>query len=802
MKKRNTISILIIITNVFFFSFYLAGQTQINFSDYNPESEVLIKNIGIDLIRAEWKTTDGGRCAITLDLKDETSLFKTLEASSDQKGPMTIITSNLKPRFDVTIGTRTETTKAYSTKSWPYIFFDKVDLRPHKKYNSLLTIDSAKVVSDGLNRVKIIISKISAGSFSGNLVIGFYSGSPFINVVAEMMMKDPGAAYIYDGLICGTFDSVFYKDNITDNIISEKPEIPLQSKTVRHRTIMAGFPKGTLAVFPPPHAFIYPLDFSNNYGFVQAGEENGEHIIGTKSQPNGDNRYRPWIDAPKNKKQSMGCFLLLSLKNPEITLDCVAKYTHNDTYKEIPGYITFANHFHAAIAMTDSTVNPSGPKFRDAMMALNVKTVQIADFHGDGNPKDTGFVRLNQLKKMFEVCEKYSVPDSFTMIPGEEANAYFPGHTMYFFPKQVYLTLRKGLTQPYQEIIPGYGKVFHAGSEIDIYNIYRDNGGIVWTSHPRIKSSQKTPDMFVHHPTFQDDNVFFGGDWKAMPLDLSDDRLGVRSLKLLDDMNQLGFRKGILGEVDPFKIDISHELYAHMNINYVKVSGVPSAKDWSPVFDAIKNFDFFTTTGEVLIHKWDISPSKDSIIAYLEWTFPMAFAEVTWGEGDKVKRKKFSLSSTKEFVNTVQRFEWPISLHNAKWIRFEAWDIARNGAFTQTLWLKPPRQVLTPVVYNFTLVNGDDGCPIPDYDPIQEGEMIQLSKLETRNLIIRANSNLMDVVSVSFSLNDDSNFAISKAFPYSTPVILGKGKNKIAGTPSIGEIVGNTKVLNFFIKDE
>ncbi len=96
----------------------------------------------------------------------------------------------------------------------------------------------------------------------------------------------------------------------------------------------------------------------------------------------------------------MGFFLLLSTKNAESTLGRVKKYTHNDTYKEIPSYITFANHFHAAIAMTDSTKDPSGPKFRDAMMALNVKTVEVAEFHGDGNPRDTGLLRLKQLKKI------------------------------------------------------------------------------------------------------------------------------------------------------------------------------------------------------------------------------------------------------------------------------------------------------------------------------------------------------------------------------------------------------------------
>ena len=773
----------------------LYSQVKVDFSGYNSKSEIVVKEAGDNLIRAEWKTNDGGRCAFILDLKQKSSLIKSIEGDSDRKGRMTIITENVNPRIDVIIGSRDP------SKKWPYIFFDKVDLRPFEKFSSSLVVNSARIVSDGLTRISITLSEISAGAFYGDLVFKLYSGSPFIHITGEMVMPEPRVAYLYDGLLSGSFTNAIYKDNKTDKIVIEDPLLPLQSKTVRHRTIMSGFKAGTLAIFPAPHAFIYPLDFSDNYGFVQAGRENGENIIGIKSQPNGDNRYRPWIDAPKYKKQHMSYFVLISTKDPANTLEQVKQYTHGDIYKEIPGYITFANHFHAAISMTDSTKNPQGPKFRDAMLSLNVKTVEVAEFHGDGNPRDTGITRLNQMKKMFEVCQKYSVPEILTLIPGEEPNAFFPGHTMSFFPKPVYITLRKGVSQPYKEFIEGFGDVYHAGNEIDIYNIYRDNGAIVWTSHPRIKGSENTPDFFADHPTFQDDNVFFGGDWKAMPLDLSDDRLGIRSLKLLDDMNQMGFRKGILGEVDPFKIDISHELYGHMNINYVNVSKIPPANDWSPVFNAIKNLDFFTSTGEVLIYSWSVSPSKEKVIAELDWTFPMAFAQVTWGEGDDIKTKRFSLTNTKGLIDKSVSFEFPVNLSDAKWVRFEAWDIALNGAFTQTIWLTYPSRSLTPIIYNFSLID-DEGYPIPGFDPIKEGETINLTMLgKKKNFYLRANTNLMATMTVTFSFDDKKDFTVINKFPYSIPVVLTPGKHELSGSPGISNIVDNRKILNFIVID-
>ena len=52
-------------------------------------------------------------------------------------------------------------------------------------------------------------------------------------------------------------------------------------------------------------------------------------------------------------------------------------------------------------------------------------------------------------------------------------------------------------------------------------------------------------------------------------------RMGERSLTLLDDMSNWGLRKLLLAEVDVFQIDHTHELYAHMNINYVRAAALP-----------------------------------------------------------------------------------------------------------------------------------------------------------------------------------------------------------------------------------
>ena len=114
------------------------------------------------------------------------------------------------------------------------------------------------------------------------------------------------------------------------------------------------------------------------------------------------------------------------------------------------------------------------------------------------------------------------------------------------------------------------GKVFHVGNGFDMVALLEHEGGLAWTSHARIKGSSWTPDFFRNQPFFES-SLWLGAAWKAMPADLSLEKLGVRGLDLLDDMANWGDKKYLPGEVDVFKIDHTHELFGHMNINYIQL---------------------------------------------------------------------------------------------------------------------------------------------------------------------------------------------------------------------------------------
>jgi hypothetical protein len=183
-----------------------------------------------------------------------------------------------------------------------------------------------------------------------------------------------------------------------------------------------------------------------------------------------------------------------------------------------------------------------------------------------------------------------------------------------------------------------------------------------------------------------------------MPADLSLPFLGKRVLDLMNDMNNWGDRKKVLAEADLFTIEPENEMYAHLNINYLKLDKLPEFKDgWQSVIDVLQQGKFFSSTGEVLIPEFTVngkstgeeitlSDKKTSVNFKLKWTFPMNYAEIISGDGTKIYRERIILDQTLPFGEQV--FNRSFDLTGRKWLRLEAWDVAANGAFTQTVWIK------------------------------------------------------------------------------------------------------------------
>ena len=172
-----------------------------------------------------------------------------------------------------------------------------------------------------------------------------------------------------------------------------------------------------------------------------------------------------------------------------------------------------------------------------------------------------------------------------------------------------------------------------------------------------------------------------------MPADYSSPRLGERVFTLLDDMNNWGLRKRIFGEVDVFQFDHTHELWGHMNVNYVKLDRLPDFDHYGDMLTPLANGNFFTTTGEVLLPRVVVRSGDGDLIeveADVRWTFPLRFAEIVWGNGDKTERKIIPLLTTRQFGESS--FSWSINAPGWKWARVAVWDVATNGAFVNPVW--------------------------------------------------------------------------------------------------------------------
>ena len=194
----------------------------------------------------------------------------------------------------------------------------------------------------------------------------------------------------------------------------------------------------------------------------------------------------------------------------------------------------------------------------------------------------------------------------------------------------------------------------------------------------------RCPDVVRESPHFLSDR-YLGGACQTLPADLSQARIcEQRCFGTLDDMNDWAGPKYLIAEGDTYTKFPSDEIYPQLSVNYVRLDSLPAFDDdWSPVTEAMRRGDFFVSTGEVLIPEIEIEgyEARRTVVARVEWTFPLEFVEIVWGDGDKIGRRVQPTTDLEAFGSKQFRLEFDAS--GKKWVRFAAWDSAGNGAFTQ-----------------------------------------------------------------------------------------------------------------------
>ncbi|WP_018629935.1 hypothetical protein [Niabella aurantiaca] len=648
-----------------------------------------------------WPAGNAGTGKMVLDLDSARPLFSSIQVRKEKS--FREVVKDLDPVFILREGKRT---LSPSSGGWD-VFFDKVPTRPYTTTVAHFTKQTTTVLSDG-SRTIVKTGVLKAASFSGHLEVTIYNGSPLFNVAAVVSTAKDSTAILYDaGLVCKNriWDTVAWAD-VQDRMQYRKVHTgdSATNLEVKYRTIVGRTASGSVAVFPAPHQYFYPLDEAFNLKFTWQGRHYLDQVpdfgIGIRQDPLGDRRYVPWFNAPPGTRQRLNFFCLVSADRPAATLDAVKKFTHNDRFAPLPGYKTMATHFHnefiTRVALSGKPV-PEKPEFTEVLKKAGLDIVKLAEFHGVGHPKGPDSIRLKELHALFEQTRRLS-DTGFLLLPGEEANNFYGGHWLALFPKPVYWVMSRNAGVPFLSHNPEYGNIYHVGNKEEMLRLLEREQGLAWVAHARTKGSTGFPDRYREEAFFKSD-TYLGAAWKAIPADLSWETLSKRVLRLMDDMANWGLRKYALAESDIFTITQQNELYAHINVNYLKLKKLPRYNEgWQPVLDALRNGRFFVSTGEVLIPAFNINgkepgetlkpkaPGKAKVTIQLSWTFPLRYASIVSGDGKHTYHTRIPLNHTLPFGK--QTFQWPVDLANRKWVRVEVWDVAANGAFTQPIWLE------------------------------------------------------------------------------------------------------------------
>jgi len=571
-------------------------------------------------------------------------------------------------------------------------FFDFPPSHPDgtRRFQSELQFTKATARTKG-DRVQVFFEGLNLGLFRGGIAYTFYPGSRLVQQEAVVSTTEPDTAFFYDAGIQWTADSDRRPGNTMQTQITyydtegrlQAPILPFFSSerqpfATRYRTIAAQTANGSIAVFPAPHQYFMPRDFTSNLAHLWARSFRGQAGLGIRQLTDENWIFYPWMNAPPGTQQRLSLFLQLSDQQPVVSLEEVLRYTNRDRFPSVNGYKTLASHWHFAYTVQAMEHGDNWiPPFKPVLKNLGIDAAMIADFHGDGHPRDTTALRLKELEAYYRVCRAQS-DNEFLIIPAEEANIHLGGHWVVAFPKPVMWFMARSQQQPFVEQHPQYGKVYRTGSAADMLEVIRQENGILYTAHPRTKGSLGFPDKYKDTDFFLDPR-FVGAGWKQMPADLSTLRMGLRALNLMDDMNNWGFAKRLLPEVDMFQLDHTHELYAHMNAAYVRLGELPAFDNYGRILEAVQRGDYFTSTGEVLLPSVSITPGV-TVRTQAQWRLPLGHAVIVWGDGSATHKETIALESTRTFGS--QSFTWQAKAPSAKWARLELWDVAGNGAFT------------------------------------------------------------------------------------------------------------------------
>jgi hypothetical protein len=580
-----------------------------------------------------------------------------------------------------------------------------------KQATASFRTSSCLVKTDGA-ALEVTFPGLSMGIFSGDLRFTAYRGTNLLRMDALATTKEEWIAYKYEaglkGFSTDLTPRVVWRDtgglpqHYAFGGVVHKTFAPVKAQ---NRLLVAEGKGASLATFTPPHTFFFTREVDINLGYVWYRKDSattfgfGIRQADAEENPQYVDNFA-LFNAPPGTIQHMGVYFYASPDPAEATRQAVLRFTHGDEFKPLPGYKTFVNHFHLRFTDRVRAQNSFDTPMQDlmAMKALGLNIIGLSDFHGDLHPNDPGPLRFKDQKDYFDATRRASDTD-FLVTPWEEPSAFFGGHYNIMFPKRnVYWSKVRQPGQPFTENDPVYGKVYHTGSAADVQQMMDAEGAYWYHAHPRTKGTTGYPDLIFDKPYVKNDRYLGVAFKPGMGMDLSEAKLCEwRCFDSTDTMNNLYTNSGlkpkyIIADIDTYKKGPEDDTYANFPVNYLKIDKTPRPDDdVGPVLRALRDGNFFVTTGEILITNYGVAGTgaQRTIGADVEWTFPLSFVEVVWGDGKKIERQVISATDLGAFG--TKHFAIPFDSTGKSWVRFAVWDSAGNGAFVQPVWLNVPK---------------------------------------------------------------------------------------------------------------
>jgi len=600
-----------------------------------------------------------------------------------------------------------------------------------KRAAAVFQVSSCSVKSDGA-RIQVIYPGVKLGVFDGSLQYTIFKGTNLIRQEVVASTQEPWVAYKYSaglkGLAIQPDSRVAWRD--TGNTWQtyafggerNKDQVPLQAA---NRLVIAEQGKGgSIAAFPPPHKFFWSREVAINMGYnFYSKDSDSSYTIGVRQSEHEDGSQNPanWAlySARPGTSQLMTVYLYPAAGTAEETATHVLAFTHGDHYKPVPGYQVMEHHYHMDLGsrlLASGSLDTKIPDL-EAIKALGVNIVSQIDSvmlrfsatgeavapppapaGGEGGgrgPGGGGRGGPDQIAITAASVEgaRINSDKGFLVMPDQEVyGSPLGGHTDLLFSHPVYWDQRKP-GQPFEEQNPKVGKVYHVGGVEDFMKMVDAENVMINMPHPRTKGSTGFPDAIKDRDYFKDPHYSgFGLRW-GMGIDGSEKRTcEYRCLPMLDDMSNW-----VVDWPIPMKVAISisevrhqapgDDIYASSPVTYVHLPTLPTEP--APVIAALMKGDMYITTGEVLMSNYAVqgSGSKRTIVADLQWTFPLDFVEVVWGDGKTTDRKIISTTDMPAFG--THHFEIPFDATGKKWVRFAAWDSAYEGALSEPVRLEP-----------------------------------------------------------------------------------------------------------------